>query len=144
MFGVEGIDYTDWFSKLAVGLSGLTGMKAEAVLREVYEERFGIVPSHVLDDESRPFGALAYQQRDGITELWPKYNRVRQFWLYKVKDRCGCSLEEFLSYPRDLVEMILADLMQEFETKKSSAALSGNKDPISAAVQTAVEKEMGR
>ena len=121
LFGLK-VESLQWLHHLAVKYSGKRGFELELFLREEYEERFGIIPTHVLDDVTRPFAALTEQPKDGLRALWPDANRIRQYRLYKVGEHWKFSLEEFLNQPRWIVEMILDDLRREHVEKGTASA----------------------
>lgn len=111
-----------WLHHLAVKHSGRRGFELEVILREEYEERYGIIPTHVFDDVTRPFAILTEQPSDGLRALWPDANRIRQYRLYKVGEHWNCTLQEFINQPRWIVEMILDDLRREHVEKGAASA----------------------
>ena len=78
----------------------------------MYEDQFKIAN---LDDPNRPLALIADNPKDGNRLLWGLPNRIREFQLYEIGNILNCSLGEFLSYPRFVVEQVLSEARDRAE-----------------------------
>lgn len=96
----------DWIVDLAKNIkaSEINGWDLDIVLKEMYSENFKLIN---FQDRNRPMALIAFSNTEEYGEGNRIYERIFQFRTYEIGKHFGCSLDEFLNYPRDRVEYIL-------------------------------------
>lgn len=99
-----------------------------------YETRFGI-HDHDTDTSQDPLALIAMRPAEVTGQLW--LERTKEYEERKIKDRYGLSLNEFLEYPREMVNHLVRvsikrqgeDLEdQEAQVRKLADAAGENRD----------------
>jgi hypothetical protein len=81
------------------------------MLKELYVDTYGLAK---LDDRHRPLALVAYHPKEDFGEGDRLFERIFQFKTYEIEKVYGCSLEEFVNYPRHVVEHLLKIQRDEF------------------------------
>lgn len=83
------------------------GITNEMVAREVYDITFG-VNDH--DNDSSPLSLVKMHPTEDVTSRSMLYTRVKRFINLDIHSATGLNLTEFLELPREMVELIFAEI----------------------------------
>lgn len=93
----------------------MSAIEREIVLREFYNEKAGLVSAGEFDDPNQPYVLVKLTKAEGLRELWPMRDRIRQFKIYEIQKHYGYTLSEFFELPRPMVDVILEEQRSEEE-----------------------------
>lgn len=106
------VNSLEWLLELADKLHGkkVNGYDLDIIVKETYIDQFNIAN---LDDPRRPMALVAMHPKETVGEGDHLLERIDQFKIYEIHKHYGCTLSEFLEYPRHVVEHILTTLRDE-------------------------------
>ena len=104
-------------------------IEAKAMLKEAYELDYGIfdyIEQNKLEKKSpelqRPFASIEVRECEDNSKFDPFLFAAKKYSTYKIKDRYGLDLMEFLSLPHSSVELLYeyAGIALDLELKKQA------------------------
>lgn len=90
----------------------LTSIPAQMVLREAYDEYFGIY-NHTADPLRNGLGMVSHHQREDYGDYGPILHMIYRYRFYNIYQHFGLSLTEFLALPREYTTAVFEVVAHE-------------------------------
>ncbi len=110
--------YPKDLSELLAVAQPVDGFTASILAMEAYDTTFGL---HSHDNDNEPLSLVTMHKKEQFVESGRLRTTMRAFRKHRVAHHYGLSLNEFLSMPRYLNRMILADC-EESEKEEAQRA----------------------
>jgi hypothetical protein len=104
-FGLSRIGQKGRLEGLLENASNLDSMTAQLVLREAYDEDYGIYDHS--SEQGRPLALVGKHVKEDYHEYGGLYRAIYQFNVNEVHKNWGFTLTEFLDLPREFHRLIL-------------------------------------
>lgn len=95
-------------------------MAAQIVLRDRYEQMYGIFNHDFLGDK-KPLALVAKHPAEDVFTHSRAYNTIKRFIEYDVGGTLNCSLNEFLDLPREYTRLIMEIIVERRARRNQSA-----------------------
>ena len=114
-FGQEDT-FNQYINTILTNIKKLKPIDGQIVLRQLYETHFGIF-NHVEEEENRPMAAVALYDMEINGQGSPLYRRISQYVRSGIIKYTGLNLTEFLSLPREIVQLLYDECEQQSKTE---------------------------